>query len=73
MESTTTVGRGDCEPSTLWPIILQAFVGALIVGDQVHLRWGTSDLFGKVMGIAILVGLVANPVSKPGDGAPGRT
>lgn len=61
MESTATIERGVSESPALWPTILQAFVGALIVGDQVQLRWGTSDLYGKFMGIAILIGLVLNP------------
>ena len=56
MEPTTKTieARRDAAPA-LWPIILQAVVGAIIVGDQVTSHWGTWDLFGKFMGIAIPV------------------
>jgi hypothetical protein len=62
MESTTTtIERGSSQPPAVWPIVLQAFVGALVVGDQVASRWGTWDLFGRFMGITLLVTLVLNP------------
>ncbi|MGA8503115.1 MAG: hypothetical protein WB683_16285 [Candidatus Sulfotelmatobacter sp.] len=61
MEPTITIDRSVPAPPSLWPITLQAFVGALFVGDQVLERWGTFDLYGKFMGVAILIGLVWGP------------
>jgi hypothetical protein len=34
MGSTTAIKHSVSGDSALWPIILQAFVGALIVGEQ---------------------------------------
>jgi hypothetical protein len=61
MEPTLTAERGVSEPDALWPIVLQAFGAAVILGAELQLRWATSDFFGKVMGIAILIGLVVSP------------
>ena len=61
MEPTTTIERSTSQSTALRMILVQAFVGALVVGDQVVFRWGTSDLFGRFMGIIFLVILVLNP------------
>jgi len=61
MEPTTTIERGMSQSPALRMVLVQAFVGALVVGDQVVSRWGTWDLFGRFMGIGILVTLVLNP------------
>jgi cellobiose-specific phosphotransferase system component IIC len=62
MEPTTEIERTVPTSPALWPIILAAFIAALIVGEQVLDRWGTSDLYGKVMSIVVLVILVFNPM-----------
>ena len=62
MEPTTAIERTVPTSPALWPIILAALMGELIIGEQVLYRWGTSDLYGKVMGIVVLVLLVFNPM-----------
>jgi len=61
MESTTANEQRARESRFIWQIILQAFVGVIVVGEQVLDRWGTSDLYGKFMGIVVLLLLVSAP------------
>lgn len=61
MEPTATTNGGMSKSATAGMILIQALVGALIVGDQIVSRWGTWDVFGRFMGISILVVLVLNP------------
>ena len=61
MESTTANEQRVPESRSIWQIILQAFVGVIVVGAQVLDHWGTSDLYGKFMGIAVLLLLVSGP------------
>jgi O-antigen ligase len=61
MESTTTAERSLSASPSVWPIIVQAFIGAFFVGDAVIDRWGTMGIYGKVVGIALLINLVLAP------------
>jgi hypothetical protein len=61
MEPTTILERSVPESPSLWPIVLQALFGVLIIGDQVQERWATWDLMGKFMAPALLFGLVVGP------------
>jgi len=61
MESTTANEQRVPKSQSIWQVILQAFLGVIFVGEQVLGRWGTSDLYGKFMGIVILLLLVLGP------------
>jgi len=60
MESRTKIKRGGSPPA-LWPIVLQAFVGVLIVSVEVQDRWGTWDSTGKFIAVVLLSGLLLGP------------
>ena len=62
MKPTTIIGDGVPNSPVLWPIALQAFVGAFIVGAHVFDLWGSWDFRGRLMAVLLLFGLLFTPV-----------
>lgn len=60
MVSRTKIKRGGSPPA-LWPVVVQAFVGALIVSVAARDRWGTWDSTSKFIAVVLLGGLLLAP------------
>jgi hypothetical protein len=62
MEPTVTTDRNLARPASVVPILINALLGAFVVGIYMQDHWGVWDSTGRAIGVVLLIGLIGIPL-----------